>query len=122
MPLNVNCDFIANELNIEGDSEKWLNSLYLISQREFEGFDFISKQLDIPLNKINIYKAIIQSDVDTISTLFVKLKKEIPSSLLMMLFKAAKGDTKEIKDLILKRLISYYHKYIEFRLKWNQNS
>ena len=80
----------------------WLGALTLISQRFSSGFDFLAKKLNIPFDKIDIYKAIIESDINTISSLFAGLMREIPTSLLMMLFKAMKGDANSIKELIQK--------------------
>ena len=88
---------------MEGDSEKWWAALTLISLKDPSGFDFISKQLEISLENTNIYKSIISSDGDTISPLFEKLNREIPFDLLKLLYKVMRGDTKAIKELILKR-------------------
>lgn len=96
-------NFRKNSLNFDDDSEKWLSSLTLVSLLDKSGFDYIAKQLDIPDAKSNIYKGIISLEIDTISSLFDELSREIPYDLQVLILRILKGEVSALKELILKR-------------------
>lgn len=96
-------EFRKNKLNFDEESEKWLAALTLVAFEERSGFDYLAKQLDIPDAKSNIYKGIISLDLETISSLFDELSREIPYDLQVLILKILKGDFSAFTDLILKR-------------------
>ena len=96
-------NFRKKKLNFDDDSEKWLTALTLVSFWDGSGFDFIARQLDIPNTKANIYKGLISSEIETISSLFDELSREIPYDLQVILLKILKGDVDSLRDLILRK-------------------
>ena len=96
-------NFRKKKLNFDDDSDKWLTALTLVSFWDGSGFDFIARQLDIPNTKANIYKGLISSEIETISSLFDELSREIPYDLQVILLKILKGDVDSLRDLILRK-------------------
>ena len=100
---NALIEFRKNKLHFDDDSEKWLAALTLVSFEDKSGFDYIAKQLDIPDTKSNIYKGIISLDLESITSLFDELNRDIPFDLQVLILNILKGDISALRDLIIKR-------------------